>query len=199
MAALLRKTCLFALLLAIVIPVLPVHADDALDVLALVNAERARYCLAPLTYSDHLSSIAVRHSQDMVDRNYFAHIAPPPAPNGASPADRVTNGGYAWVLVGENLATGFFTPDAVVAAWMNSPGHRANILNPGYVEMGLARVGNTWTQLFGRAPGVPAPQPDCTLYGNGTAPVIQQPQTAPVDSSGRGTASANSGGRQKHK
>ncbi len=180
----LRKIMLCLLFIVCLLITLPVYADDPSELLALVNAERANACLAPLTFSWHLSEIAIRHTQDMVDRGYFSHIAPDPAPNGVTPAERVTNGGYYWLWIGENLATGFGSPGEAFAAWMNSPGHRANILNPEFVEMGMARIGDTWTQIFGRSPNAGAPFPDCNLYGiHAAAAPIEPAPPSPVDQS----------------
>jgi hypothetical protein len=179
----LRKAFLSLSLLVIFFSTLVVRADDPSELLALVNAERAHVCLAPLTFSWHLSEIAIRHTQDMVDRGYFSHTAPDPAPSGVTPAERISNGGYAWIWMGENLATGYGTVSEAFAAWMNSPGHRANILNPEFVEMGVARIGGTWTQLFGRSPNAGAPMPDCNLYGIHAAPISPEPPQPPAEQS----------------
>ncbi len=108
--------------------------------LCLVNAERTSRGLKALTRDGRLDTAARRHTADMVERQYFAHRSP----EGRHPADRIRAAGYltsatAWV-VGENLAWGTYdrgTPRAIVKAWMGSPGHRANILDRRYREIGL--------------------------------------------------------------
>ena len=132
--------------------------------LCLLNSERARKRLAPLKASPKLGAAAERHARDMVARQYFAHRNP----EGQHSSDRIRATGYlasatAWV-VGENLAWGTHdraTPWAIVAAWMASPGHRANILDRRYREIGLglspgnpARgdgAGATYATTFGQA------------------------------------------------
>jgi uncharacterized protein YkwD len=120
--------------------------EDA--VLTLVNQERAGKCDA-LTIDSRLATAARKHSADMAARNFFSHDTP----EGVSVATRVTNAGYKWSSVGENIAMGQQTAASVMESWMNSPGHRANILNCGYkhIGIGLAYRGKTpyWTQDFG--------------------------------------------------
>ena len=85
-------------------------------------------------------------SQDMVDQNYFSHTSP----TYGTPFQMLTSFGMSYHAAGENIAYGQRTPREVVAAWMNSPGHRANILNASYTQIGVGYVasGNYWTQLF---------------------------------------------------
>jgi uncharacterized protein YkwD len=73
--------------------------------------------------------------------------------DGSSPGDRITRAGYTWSAYGENVAYGYATPEQVMNGWMNSPGHRANILNCSFKEIGvgLAQPGSYWTQDFGTA------------------------------------------------
>ncbi|QOY95125.1 CAP domain-containing protein [Massilia sp. UMI-21] len=132
-------------------------------VLAGVNAARAsaRNCgsqqfaaAPPLSWNPQLGEAALAHSRDMAARRYFSHRAR----DGSQPADRATRAGYAWQRVGENIAFGQSTPDEAVAGWLDSPGHCANIMHPGFTEMGAAygvaaekRSGIVyWTQVFGR-------------------------------------------------
>ena len=130
----------------------------------LVNAERARRGLGALTRDDRLDVAARRHARDMVARQYFAHRSP----EGRHSSDRIRSAGYlasasAWV-VGENLAWGTYdraTPRAIVAAWMASPGHRANILDRRYRQIGVGLApgnpvlgdgaGATYATTFGKA------------------------------------------------
>jgi uncharacterized protein YkwD len=111
--------------------------------LCLLNQRRARHGMRKLRLSKNLSKAARRHAHDMARRNYFSHTAP----GGKSFLDRIKNTGYlhqaqSW-MVGENLAWGSggrSTPKAIVQAWMNSPGHRANILNARFRHIGIGIV-----------------------------------------------------------
>ncbi len=110
----------------------------------LLNAERAKHGLAPLTQNDRLASAAAGHSSEMRWKSFFSHTSP----DGSTVEDRITATGYLDSAIdfnlGENLAWGngiLGTPRALHIAWMNSPGHRANILNPVFREVG---VGAEW-------------------------------------------------------
>ncbi len=92
------------------------------------------------------------HSKDMAAHNLFDHIGS----DGTSPGQRVTHAGYKWRMVGENLASGITTADAVVSGWLGSPHHCENIMGPRFSEMGVAYYydpksadGIYWTQVFG--------------------------------------------------
>jgi uncharacterized protein YkwD len=128
----------------------PVQGQDAAvqAVLAGVNAERAKAGLPPLALSRELSGVATARSQDMANRNYFAHTDP----DGHDPFWHLQQAGIAFQTAGENIAEGQPTPESVVSDWMNSPGHRANILNPAYRTIGIGVVasghGLVWTQDF---------------------------------------------------
>lgn len=121
-----------------------------LRVLELVNEERAKRSLSPLSWSDELAEVARAHSEDMLKRNFFSHTNP----DGKSPFDRMRAYGISYRSAGENIAAGQKTPEAVVEAWMNSEGHRANILNSSYTKLGVGYVsgngayGTYWTQNF---------------------------------------------------
>jgi uncharacterized protein YkwD len=122
----------------------------AQQVLQLVNAERSQAGCGPVQMEPRLSAAALAHSQDMADRDYFEHNNP----DGNSPAERVRAAGYTWSSTGENIAYGYDTPQQVMNGWMSSEGHRENILNCGWVDMGLGIVDNGteapyWTQEFG--------------------------------------------------
>ena len=116
------------------------------QVVELVNEQRAAYGLNPLTLSSKLSDVARLKSQDMHDNNYFSHTSP----TYGSPFDMMKTFGISYRTAGENIAKGYATPQAVVTAWMNSEGHRANILNANYTTIGVGYVasGNYWTQEF---------------------------------------------------
>ncbi|MER6924721.1 CAP domain-containing protein, partial [Streptomyces spiralis] len=116
-------------------------------VVQLVNAERAKVGCSPLTVNADLTKAAQAHSQDMAAHQNMSHTGS----DGSSPGDRITRAGYTWNSYGENVAYGYSTPEQVMSAWMSSPGHRENILNCGYKEIGvgLAQPGSYWTQDFG--------------------------------------------------
>jgi len=112
----------------------------------LVNEIRAQNGLGKLTMNAELSNAARYKSQDMKDKNYFSHTSP----TYGSPFDMMKSFGISYRSAGENIAHGYSTPQAVVDAWMNSPGHKANILNPSYTQIGIGHTpqGNYWTQWF---------------------------------------------------
>ena len=104
-------------------------------VLAETNRHRSENSLSSLAGNTALDRAAVNKLEDMQRNQYFEHVSPA----GVGPADLVSAVGYAYLRVGENLALGNFASDAaLVQAWMDSPGHRANILSPGFTEIGLA-------------------------------------------------------------
>jgi uncharacterized protein YkwD len=133
----------------------------ALRVLALSNEARAhpRRCGAtayaaapPLAASPLLARIALAYAHDMATFGYMQHTGR----DGSSPAERITRGGYRWREVGENLASGVMTADEVVAGWLMSPEHCANLMAPAYREMGVAFAVNPhdeqgvyWAMEFG--------------------------------------------------
>ncbi|MEU8617913.1 sigma-70 family RNA polymerase sigma factor [Streptomyces sp. NPDC048623] len=124
------------------------NASEAQQVIDLTNAERAKAGCGPVTANTLLTRAAQGHSDDMAARNFFDHTNP----DGADPGDRVTAAGYRWSTYGENIAKGQRTPAEVMDAWMNSPGHRANILNCSFKEIGIGihdAGGPYWTQVFG--------------------------------------------------
>ncbi len=116
------------------------------EVVRLVNEIRAENGLPPLTYDWELSRVARYKSQDMKDKNYFSHTSP----TYGSPFQMMKSFGITYRSAGENIARGYSTPQAVVDAWMNSSGHRANILNQSFnrIGVGYVRSGNYWTQMF---------------------------------------------------
>lgn len=119
------------------------------EVLELTNAEREAYGLDPLVWNEKLADLARAHSQDMVDRGFFSHNNP----DGKTPFDRMREAGIDYSAAAENIAAGQASPEDVVESWMNSQGHRDNILNPKLKELGvgLARGGEYgiyWTQNF---------------------------------------------------
>ena len=136
--------------------------------LCLVNGERADRGLAALTANTKLNGVATAYARDLVEGSFFSHTGR----DGSSSLDRVRRSGYltagAGYIVGENLAWGtgvLATPAAIMQAWMNSPGHRKNVLNPDYRELGIgiaagnpaARngLGATYVNEFGVLRGGP--------------------------------------------
>lgn len=126
-------------------------SDEELEkrVLELTNEERAKQGLDPLVWNDTLAETARAHSRDMVKRGFFSHNNP----DGQSPFDRMKAAGITYKAAAENIAAGQATPEKVIIEWMNSDGHRHNILNPDLKELGvgLARGGEYgiyWTQNF---------------------------------------------------
>lgn len=116
------------------------------EVVRLVNVERAKAGLPALTEDWQLSRVARYKSQDMRDKGYFSHQSP----TYGSPYDMMRAFGISYRAAGENIAMGQRTPAAVVNAWMNSSGHRANILSKSFTKIGVGYVasGNYWTQMF---------------------------------------------------
>ncbi|MBT2477685.1 sigma-70 family RNA polymerase sigma factor [Streptomyces sp. ISL-94] len=127
----------------------PAPQGAAGQVVALVNAERAAAGCGPLQEDAQLRTAAQRHSDDMVNRDFFSHTNP----DGADPGRRTTAAGYKWSTYGENIAKGQQTPQSVMDSWMKSPGHRANILNCSFKDIGVGihqgAGGPWWTQNFG--------------------------------------------------
>ncbi|MBL1108920.1 TerD family protein [Streptomyces sp. 5-8] len=122
----------------------------AAEVLALTNTERGRAGLPPLAADPLLTAAAQAHSADMVARDFYAHTAP----DGSEPWDRAAAAGARRRTIGENIACGQRSAAEVVTDWMNSPGHRANILKRDFTHLGVGfagggRAGTYWTQLFG--------------------------------------------------
>ncbi|MFF8841600.1 CAP domain-containing protein [Streptomyces sp. NPDC015127] len=119
------------------------------QVLALVNKERAAAGCAPVTANDRLTRAADDYSDVMADSGVMSHTGP----DGSTMTTRVEAAGYAWSTLGENIARGQADAESVMDAWMNSPGHRANILNCSFEELGVGvhfgDDGPWWTQNFG--------------------------------------------------
>jgi uncharacterized protein YkwD len=133
-------------------------ADLAREV-ELTNAARQQAGLEPLTLSPQLSAAAQSYTQVLASGACFDHTC------GELPnfADRIGQAGYTgWTALAENIAAGYPSPEAVVAGWLASPGHRANILSPWYTEIGVGvvsggRYGAYWTQDFGSRGGTSVP------------------------------------------
>lgn len=130
------------------------------EILTQTNKERVKLGLKPLIWNAKLSSMADYKCKDMINKKYFAHVAP----NGNDVTDLAKMKSYEYSLIGENLAMGdFLSSNDVVDGWMKSPGHRANILKPTYTEIGISATSTfingkiSWyaVQEFGR------PSPTC--------------------------------------
>lgn len=120
-----------------------------LEVARLVNIERAKEGLSPLSFSDELSKVARAKSQDMAAKNYFNHVSP----TYGDPFAMMKSFGISYRTAGENIAKGYYSAESVVNGWMNSSGHRANILNGSFNKIGVGyAVGKNgtpyWTQMF---------------------------------------------------
>lgn len=116
------------------------------EVVRLVNEIRVQNGLKELTYNWELSRVARYKSQDMKDNKYFSHTSPVYG----TPFQMMKDFGITYRSAGENIARGQTSPQAVVNAWMNSSGHRANILSASFTQIGVGYVaeGNYWTQMF---------------------------------------------------
>ena len=116
------------------------------EVIRLVNEQRASRGLNKLSTNWELSRVARHKSLDMKNNNYFSHTSP----TYGSPFQMMKSYGITYRSAGENIAKGQTTPQKVVNSWMNSSGHRANILNSSYTHIGVGYVkdGHYWTQMF---------------------------------------------------
>lgn len=119
------------------------------EVIRLVNVERSKKGLPALKQNWQLSRIARYKSQDMINKNYFSHFSP----TYGSPFQMIESFGIKFSSAGENIAMGQKTPTEVMSSWMNSPGHRSNILSTSYSEIGVGLAKDKygrcyWTQMF---------------------------------------------------
>lgn len=119
------------------------------EVTRLINIERTKRGLPALTTNWELARVARYKSQDMINKKYFSHTSP----TYGSPFHMMETFGLKFSSAGENIAYGQKTPQQVVTAWMNSPGHRANILSPSYTQTGVGAAKKSdgtlyWTQMF---------------------------------------------------
>ncbi|MGL6108368.1 CAP domain-containing protein [Romboutsia sp.] len=124
-------------------------SDYQKQVLDLVNVERAKVGLNALVLDSSVSDVATLKSKDMIDNNYFSHTSP----TYGSPFDMLKKFGISYKSAGENIAYGQNSPKEVVTAWMNSQGHRENILNANFTNLGVGIAKNSkgtiyWTQMF---------------------------------------------------
>ena len=132
----------------------PPRADRAAmrrKVLQLTNKRRVDRGCDPVRWHRRLAVAAQRHTKRMANADTLSHQLP----GEPDPGARIRNAGYDWTAWGENIAAGFRTPRSVVRAWMNSPGHRRNILNCDFEHLGVGLASaddgtRYWTQDFGR-------------------------------------------------
>lgn len=118
-------------------------------ILELVNSERTSRGLTALTRNTLLAAAAVTHAVDMRAGGFFSHTGS----DGSSVSGRATTAGYVWTAIGENIGQGDISAEAMMDLWMNSDGHRANILNTSFTELGVGidTSGSTlWVQVFGK-------------------------------------------------
>lgn len=114
------------------------------EVVRLVNEERAKYGLHPLEIDETLMELSKEKSKDMANNNYFSHTSP----TYGSPFDMIKNSGITYNFAGENIASMGMSSQGVVNGWLNSKGHRENILNPNYKYIGVGVYNSKWTQIF---------------------------------------------------
>ena len=139
-------------------------ANPRQAVLELVNAERTGQGLEPLVLDVRLWASAQAHTLDMTSGDFLSHTGS----DGSSPGDRITAAGYPWTGWSENVAAGQTTAEAVVQAWMNSPGHRDNILRESSEHVGIGygfdagtTYGHYWTMNFGASASPPETGTGC--------------------------------------
>jgi hypothetical protein len=183
--SIIRRVSLTALILTLLISATSAFASDATDVMALVNEHRTANGLGPVCLDPLLNEAARAHSQDMLNNSYFDHTGL----NGSKPWDRIQATGYDGSYYSENIAFGYGTAAEVFEGWRTSPGHNTNMLSASATEMGIARVGDYWTQVFsngepcgdgavggGKDPVVTTAQP----VHSTPEPVVEQPAPQPV-------------------
>ncbi len=178
LSALLVIVKIAAIVLISYVPPVPAYSSaiTADNILSLTNQSRKQFGAASLTLNSQLTQAAQNKANDMLAKQYFAHTTP----DGLSPWDFIAAAGYKFQAAGENLAVNFLQAEEVEAAWMNSPGHRANLLNTTFSEIGIGIArgeyqGNKVTfvvQEFG--------QPLVQVAAVVTAPVAPAPAPAPT-------------------
>ena len=115
------------------------------ELLNLINDIRKQENLTSLRFSTHLTTAAQNHVRDLTQNNIFSHKGS----DGSSVSERVLTIGYDYSSVGENIAAGHNTPDKVFAQWLNSPGHKENMLAPNYTEVGIGYVVDATNTTYG--------------------------------------------------
>ena len=110
----------------------------------LVNEERAKHGLSPLMHRADIKNVAEKKAMDLINSNYFSHNSP----NYGSPFNMLKTFGISYRTAGENIAKGQKSPQEVTNAWMNSSGHRANILKPEFDSIGVGYYQGAWVHMF---------------------------------------------------
>lgn len=167
----------------------PARAVSAAGLVADANAQRVAAGLPPLALNGSLSAAAAGKAADMIRNNYWSHVSP----SGVGPWYWISAAGYPYEYAGENLAQGSADDAVVMAAWMASPEHRANLLSPNYRDMGCGfaegvLLGNQTTVVacdFGSTAAevnppqlTTQPQPSAVAVDQGPAPVVRSAQNA---------------------
>jgi len=119
-------------------------SNFAKQVAELVNKERAKAGLGPVQLDGALSNVALAKATDMSNNNYFDHTSP----TYGSPFDMMKKYGISFMTAGENIAMGQRSPEEVMTQWMNSEGHRQNIMNPAFTKIGVGFTNGYWVQEF---------------------------------------------------
>jgi len=119
-------------------------SNFAKQVAELVNKERAKAGLGPVQLDGALSNVALAKATDMSNNNYFDHTSP----TYGSPFDMMKKYGISFMTAGENIAMGQRSPEEVMTQWMNSEGHRKNIMNPAFTKIGVGFTNGYWVQEF---------------------------------------------------
>lgn len=122
--------------------------------LKLVNSARTKGCncgdkyfspVPALAWNEQLEKAAIAHTKDMSQKKFFSHTGA----DGSTVATRMEKAGYKWISFGENIGLGYQSEQEAVEAWLKSPGHCKNMMSPKFKEIGVARMGEYWTQVFG--------------------------------------------------
>ena len=129
----------------------PLPSDFVTQLFQLHNNHRQKLGLSILTLNQALNNAAHKHSNWMFQNKKLSHFQ-----GSVGPGDRIRAEGYKWASYGENIASGYATPQAVFQGWLNSSGHRANIENPRSKDVGFGFVGKYWTADFASKFGEPA-------------------------------------------
>jgi uncharacterized protein YkwD len=134
----------------------PADVSFRSEMLEIVNDQRAAGCtcgnqymapVGPLIWDDQLAAAAARHATDMSQNEFFGHQGS----DGSDVSQRVADTGYQWRAVGENISFGYYSVEATMQAWVESPTHCKLLMSENFTEMGGARSGTYWVQTFGDA------------------------------------------------
>jgi uncharacterized protein YkwD len=167
------------------------QAQAETSVTCLSNAARIAAGLRTLKAHEQLRTAARRHADDMQTRGYFDHVAPAPAPHGTTLLARLGSSGYPLRSAAENLASGQPTPRRATIAWLTSPGHCNNLLDPAFDEVGVGRAASSaiWVQVLGTrsTPSTAGAYPGCD---SGDPPSIASVASGPPSDADDSAAAA---------